>query len=96
MKTLGDAGVPCSAVLDTKDLFNDPHLIERGFVQSVEHDLLGTVSLLGWPARMSASHVDMIAAPLLGQHTTEVLRQDLKLDDEALDRLREGGIIHGN
>ena len=95
MKTLGDAGVPCSAVLDTKDLFNDPHLIERGFVQSVEHDLLGTVSLLGWPARMSASHVDMIAAPLLGQHTTEVLKEDLKLDDEALGRLREGGVIDG-
>ena len=41
MRILGEAGVPCSATLDTQDLYADPHLVERGFVQSVDHPELG-------------------------------------------------------
>ncbi len=41
MRILGEAGVPCSAVMDTLDLFHDPHLSERGFIQTVEHPVAG-------------------------------------------------------
>lgn len=93
MKKLGDAGVPASAVFDTVDVYNDPHLNERGFVQTVEHDTLGPVKILGAPIRMSAGEVKLKAAPSLGRHTREVLTEDLGLTDEELRTLREHGAV---
>jgi formyl-CoA transferase len=93
MRELGEAGVPRSAVLDTRDLFEDPHLQARGFVQHVEHETLGTVPLLGWPARLSASPVAIKASPLLGAHTDEVLTAELGLSPAELAALRERGAI---
>ncbi len=93
MKELSEAGVPSSAVFDTKDLYHDPHLLERGFIHKVNHDELGEITLLGWPARMSESQVDIQAAPLLGKHTDEVLAEDLGLSDSDIDSLRTAGAI---
>lgn len=93
MKILSEAGVPASAVLDTKDLFNDPHLVSRGFIHTVEHEEQGPVPLLGWPARMSESEVPIQAAPVLGRHTEEVLTEDLGLDASDLETLRNQGTI---
>lgn len=95
MRILASAGVPCSAVLDTKDLFENPHLRARGFVQSVDHEVLGTVPVMGSPFRMSGEPVKLEAAPVLGKHTADVLRADLGLDDAELARLRDAGIVSG-
>jgi formyl-CoA transferase len=93
MRILGDAGVPCSAIIDTRDLYRDEHLRERGFIETVEHPDLGEVHLLGFPTRMSASQVEIRRAPLLGEHSDEVLRDDLALDEGALRGLRESGVV---
>jgi formyl-CoA transferase len=93
MRELAEAGVPCSAVLDTSELFTDPHLVERGLIQTVEHPTAGPVRLMRQPVRMSGSEVPLVAAPLLGQHTEEVLRADLCLDAEEVAALRERGIV---
>jgi formyl-CoA transferase len=90
---LAGAGVPCGAVLDSRDLFSDPHLIARGFVKDLEHETLGTVQHLGNPLRLSASHVEMRAAPVLGKHTAEVLREDLSLGDTEIGQLMDAGVI---
>lgn len=95
MKELNEDGIPASMVFDTKDLFHDPHLLERGFVHTLEHDTLGEVKLLGWPARMSKSDVPMQAASKLGHHTEEVLSEELSLSREKIASLREGGIVSG-
>ena len=93
MRTLAEGGVPASAVLDTSDLYTNPHLLERGFVHEVQHAEVGKIRLLGWPARMSASHVPIEAAPLLGEHSREVVAADLGLSDSALDDLVAKGVI---
>ena len=93
MRRLGEAGVPCAAIFDTRDLYHDPHLLERGFVKTVEHPERGTAPLLGFAARMSGSEVPFERAPLLGEHSEEVLREDLGLDDEALRALRAAGAL---
>ena len=46
MMELGEAGVPISAVLDTTDLFTDPHLASRDFIQTVEHPTEGSIKLM--------------------------------------------------
>ena len=93
MRELAEGGVPASAVLDTSDLYRNPHLVERGFVHEVEHAALGKLRLLGWPARMSASAVPIKAAPLLGEHTREVVAADLGLSENAVDALVAAGVI---
>jgi crotonobetainyl-CoA:carnitine CoA-transferase CaiB-like acyl-CoA transferase len=93
MRLLAEAGVPASAVLDTVDLHTDPHLLDRGFVKTVEHETMGPVRLLGWPPRLSASEVEIAAAPLLGRHTAEVLASELALGDADVAALRERGVI---
>ena len=95
MEAFAEAGVCASQVYETHELFSDPHLVERGFVHELEHPEHGRVRVLGWPARMSASSVPIEAAPLLGEHTDEVLARDLGLDADALERLRERGAIGG-
>jgi formyl-CoA transferase len=93
MSRLAEAGVPASAVYDTSDLFRDPHLLERGFVHQIEHAALGPVRLLGFGPRLEKSHVPLRAAPLLGEHTREVLEQELGMDRDTQDKLLARGVI---
>jgi len=93
MRELAEGGVPASAVLDTRDLYRNPHLVERGFVHEVEHPAVGPIKLLGWPARMSESEVPIEAAPLLGAHSREVLASDLGLAGAEIDDLVETGVV---
>jgi len=93
MMTLAEAGVCASQVYETHDLFRDPHLLARGFIQELEHPDHGAIRLLGWPARMSASHVPMQPAPRLGEHTVEVLGHELGLGPEVLAGLEQAGVI---
>jgi len=93
MKTLGDAGVPASGVFDTVELYDDPHLNDRGFVQTIDHDVFGEKKMLGAPIRMSSGSVKLKAAPSLGRHTDEVLAKDLSLSEQDLKSLREAGVL---
>lgn len=93
MKILGDAGVPCSATLDTQELHSDPHLVERGFVHYLDHPSHGEVPLLGFAPRMSESEVELEVAPLLGQHTEEVLTEELGLHADEITALRSSSVI---
>ena len=93
MQELADGGVPASAVLDTRDLYENPHLTERGFVHSVEHPTHGRIRLLGFAARMSESEVPFSAAPQLGQHSKEVIAEDLGLSSVEIDALVTAGVI---
>ena len=93
MKILGEAAVPCSATMDTAELYDDPHLNERGFIKTLPHPKLGDVRMLGFPTRMSANAVEMTPPPDLGQHTDAVLSKELGLDASALVDLRNAEAI---
>lgn len=89
------AGVPGGPVLDTAELLHDPHLVERGFVKTIQHPEHGEVPMLGWAPRLSASEVDLEVAPGLGANTDQVLSADLGLDPEALADLHNRAVIRG-
>ena len=93
MQQFAETGVCASAVLDTQELYVDPHLQARDFIKHVTHPEHGEIPLMGWPARMSESSVELTAAPLLGEHTDEVLKSDLGLSCDELDQLRNQGVI---
>ena len=93
MEILGSAGVPCSACLDTADLHTDRHLLARGFVKQIEHPVHGEVPLLGFAPRFSDSEVEIQRAPLLGEHTMDVLKQELDLGADELAGLKRSGVL---
>ncbi len=73
---LRQAGVPCAEIQDYGEVFNDPHLVERGFFVDLPHPRLGQVRMLGTPLRLgSTSTGPARAGPLLGEHTREVLAE---------------------
>lgn len=73
MRILGEAGVPAGAVRDTKEVMNDPDMRERGIFGTVQHAQLGDVTAIGWPIRMSGSHVPLASPSLPGADTDDVL-----------------------
>lgn len=87
------AGVCASPVNETTELFTDEHLLERDFIKQIDHREHGQVRILGWPSRLSKSSVDPVAAPLLGEHTDEVLREDLGLSAEELADLHRRNVV---
>jgi crotonobetainyl-CoA:carnitine CoA-transferase CaiB-like acyl-CoA transferase len=93
MRTMAAAGVPCGMVLDTSELYDDPHLNERGFVHEIDHPERGKVRTFGWAPRMSASSVEITPAPQLGAHTDEILAAELGLSSAELAELRNQAII---
>ena len=63
---------------DAGDLFDCPHLRERGFYVEVDHPAAGKVEYPGMGPRLSEGSFDIrYPAPLLGQHNREVYREDL-------------------
>ena len=63
---------------DAGDLFDCPHLRERGFYVEVDHPAAGKVEYPGMGPRLSEGSFDLrYPAPLLGQHNREVYREDL-------------------
>ena len=88
------AGVPCGAVRSLDQVLTDPQLIERHMVASLDHPVAGALNVLGVPVKLSRSPgLVRTPPPLLGEHTTRVLTEDLGLDAGAIERLKRDGVI---
>jgi formyl-CoA transferase len=93
MHLLAQAGVPCSAVFDTNDVINDPHLRQRGMIVDVDHPQTGRFSMPGCPLQLSDSPTEVRPAPLLGEATDEVLNRLLGIGPAEVAALRERGVV---
>lgn len=86
--------IPLAPVSTMGDLFSSAHLKARGFFATIEHPVAGTRTMPGAPYQMTATPWLMRRpAPLLGQHTTDVLREELQLSTAQIDSLRQEGVI---
>jgi formyl-CoA transferase len=88
MRLMGDAGVPAGAVLDCGELVNDPHLRRREVFVEVDHPVRGRFVIPGWPVKMSASRVPVMAPPVLGADTEAVYGELLGLSADEIAALR--------
>ena len=94
MQELQAAGIAAGAVLDVKDVLNDPHVRERGVYSSVEHPELGTAPIRNLPWKLSATPVTVDRpSPTFGQHNEDVLRRFLGMTDEEIDSLIERRVL---
>jgi crotonobetainyl-CoA:carnitine CoA-transferase CaiB-like acyl-CoA transferase len=70
------AGVPAARVVDPRTLPEHPQLAARGFLEEVEHPIVGRQATMSAPFRYaSVDHWLERAAPVLGQHNAEILRE---------------------
>jgi crotonobetainyl-CoA:carnitine CoA-transferase CaiB-like acyl-CoA transferase len=83
VEVLAAAGVPCGPIHDYADVVRDPHTLAREMVVEVDHPVEGTVRALGIPLKLSETPGTIRRpAPLLGEHTEEVLREAGLAPDE--------------
>ncbi len=93
-RVLEEAGVPCGPIHDIAQVVADPQVRARGMITSQDHPRAGEVVMPASPLKFSATPVEPGApAPLLGQHTGEVLGGLLGLPEAELDELRRTAVI---
>lgn len=94
LERLRAAEVPAAPVNNLDGAFAEPPVAEREMIVEYDHPEVGTVRLPGNPIKMSGvTETISNPAPLLGQHTGEILNQILAMTDEQIAALRKQGAI---
>jgi formyl-CoA transferase len=93
MHLVGSATIPAGAVMDTRELADDPTFRERKIRQTMQHPTIGEYVMSGWPVRFGGEPPKVGPAPLLGQHSGEVLADWLKLDNDTIGTLKSAKVI---
>ena len=93
MRILGAAGIPAGAVLDTKELADDRTFFDRGVLQVMDHPERKNYAMPAWPVRHEGAPPAVKAAPLLGEHSTQVLASWLGLSEREIDGLAQQKVI---
>ena len=93
METLTDLGIPASAVLDSCEVLEDPHLRARDMVVDVHDTARGDYQIIGCPIKVEGNDVEIRPPPLLGEHSDEVLAEMLGMSHEEIESLRDEGVV---
>jgi len=85
-------GVPCGPVRDYAEALGDAHIAARGLVVEAEHPVLGRQKTVRNPVVMDHDGPDIARpAPLLGQHSREVLAS-IGIGEAGFARLLAAGV----
>lgn len=85
--------IPCGPINNYAEVFADPQVIAREMIVETDHPVLGRLKTLGSPIKLSATPINpRRRAPLLGEHTTEVL-SEIGFREHEIQTLRQSGAI---
>ena len=88
------AGVPCGRINSVAEALADPQTQAREMIATVEHPTVGDLKLVGPPYKFSGTPASVRRPPpTLGEHTDEILRDELGLDAVAIAALRRDRVI---
>jgi CoA:oxalate CoA-transferase len=91
---LGEAGIPCGPICDVEQVFRDEQVAARQMIVELEHPRAGLQAMPNSPLKFSETPVVLSTpAPLLGQHTEEILQGVLGLSLDEIEALRATGAI---
>lgn len=87
-----EADIPAMPVNTPDSLIDDPHLQDVGFFNKVEHPSEGAIWDMAVPANWSETQPapDKLA-PLLGEHSEEILR-GIGFDDARIEKMKKAGV----
>lgn len=92
---LTKAGIPAAPILDISEVTGDPHIAgAREMFVPVDHPIAGTMKITGNQIKFSENKIRFTdAAPVLGQHTEEILGEYLGIQENEVAMLREKGVL---
>jgi crotonobetainyl-CoA:carnitine CoA-transferase CaiB-like acyl-CoA transferase len=93
MERAQECGYMCGALNEMSDVFQDPNLRAREFFVDIEHPHTGVLTYPGAPFKMKDTPWQPGRAPLLGEHTDEILQNELGRSAVEVARLREQGVV---
>lgn len=87
-------GIPNGPINTIDKVFEDPQVLSREMIAEIDHPTAGNVKLAGIPIKLSETPGSIrTAAPLLGQHTDEILREVLGYSDAEIAEYKAEGIF---
>ena len=94
VELLSARGVPVSPIQDVQDILACPHLRARNMLVEVEDPVMGKVTEVGNPIKLSgAPELSPGVPPQLGQHNEEILGGILRLTSSELEQLKAAGVV---
>jgi succinate--hydroxymethylglutarate CoA-transferase len=88
------SGLPYSAVNDVQGTLNHKHVLARNMVKEMDHEWCGPIKMVNTPVKYSESKPSIRSVPpVLGQHTDEVLREVLGLEEGEIEALKAEGAV---
>jgi crotonobetainyl-CoA:carnitine CoA-transferase CaiB-like acyl-CoA transferase len=86
-------GIPNAPINTIDEVFDNPQVKHLGIPRQITHPTMGTSKLVGSPINMSGTPPKFFRpAPLLGEHTREILEQ-LGYGAAAISELRNSGVV---
>jgi CoA:oxalate CoA-transferase len=93
--TLDEHRLPAAPVMSMVDTLNHPYFKARQTVRTVPDPMLGEVTIPGFPLKFSAyPNLPDIVAPLLGEHSAEILRDHLGYSDAQIAKLQSDSVLY--
>jgi crotonobetainyl-CoA:carnitine CoA-transferase CaiB-like acyl-CoA transferase len=93
IRILDEYDIPSAPVNEFGEVFADPQIQARGMVSTYDHPTLGEIRYPPSPVKFGGWELPSNPAPMLGQHTREVLSERLGLDDGAIDDLLSRDVV---
>ena len=93
LEALDRYDIPNAPVNDIEAVFKDPQVRARGMIQTYDHPTLGEIRYPPSPMKFSDWEGPGLPAPMLGEHTVEVLGARLGIDEEQVDELARQGLV---
>jgi crotonobetainyl-CoA:carnitine CoA-transferase CaiB-like acyl-CoA transferase len=94
MEALNAVGVASGPINDLGQVFADPQVQHREILREIPHPLSGTLRVVANPVRFSDTPIEYDRwPPLRGEHTRDVLRQELAMSEEEIAALEREKVI---
>ncbi|KAJ8060994.1 hypothetical protein OCU04_010072 [Sclerotinia nivalis] len=88
------SGLPYAAINDIQGTLNHEHVLARDMVKEMNHEYCGPIKMVNTPVKYSESKPSIrTVPPMLGQHTDEILRDVLGMNESDIQALKNEGAV---
>jgi CoA:oxalate CoA-transferase len=94
LQEIETAGIPCGPINTVDRVINDVQINHREMIVETEHPEAGKIKMAGIPVKLSETPGSVDSpAPMLGQHTEEILYELLHLTEQEIAELKQAGVL---